>query len=499
MPSTRRDRQFVAAGPAGRPQFGGSLHLTDPRILPMRDSGSGMSGRHAGLLGILGLAFVLRIIPLWSCLPYLSYVDEGHVLHPVMTLLKTKSWDPAWYRYPSLPIYAIAAAATAARPLYRLVHGRSLLEAIPDEAFKPKEDRTYDLIAPPELILAGRVLTLLFSLGIVAATYALGVRAGGPAAGLWGALLAAVAPSLVTRSAIVLVDPFSACLSTIALVFADRLRTETERLTRIALLAGAVSGLAFTAKYTAAAVSLAVAAAIAMRESPARERIRLLVVSGAGFVGATLAAMPAFALRIRSVLQALRSEEFFYWQARTVEGYVRTGLRFFELGIPFVLVALAGLVLLAARKESRRATIPWLAFAGPLLALLLIPRFQPFRNVLPLLPILCVGAGASIAAAIAAIRDRSPIAKAAIWTAAVGLVISLGAESSSLQKESAGRIDARVLAVDWLARETRHAERVLLVGELALLPSEIQRIPATVEVQQWSDVYRTWFLGHLTA
>lgn len=448
---------------------------------------SRISRRHGGLLGILGLAFVLRVIPLWSCLPYLSYTDEGHVLHPVMTILKTESWDPGWYRYPSLPIYAVAAAATAARPPYHLVHGRSLLDAIPDEAFKPKEDRTYDLIAPSELILAGRVLTLLFSLGIVAATCVLGVRAGGPAAGLWGALLAAVAPSLVIRSAIVLVDPFSACLTTIALVFADRLRTEAERPTRLALLAGAVSGLAFTAKYTAAAVALAVAAAIAIRESSARERLRLLALSGAGFVGAALAAMPALALRTRSVLWALRSEKSSYWQAETPEGYVRTGLRFFELGIPFVLVAIAGLVLLAARKESRRATIPWLAFAGPLLALLLIPRFQPFRNVLPLVPLLCVGAGASIAAVIAAIRDRWPIAKAAVWTSAVALVVSLGAESLSLQKESAGRVDARVRAVDWLARETRRGERVLLVGELTILPSEIHRIPATVEVQPWSD------------
>ncbi|MDP9121302.1 MAG: hypothetical protein M3O15_08025, partial [Acidobacteriota bacterium] len=77
-------------------------------------------------LAILLTAAAVRLPTVTAGLPYLNYVDEGHVLHRVVHLLATGDWDPHWYIYPAFPNYAIAFAARLYSPLYAAVHGRPL-------------------------------------------------------------------------------------------------------------------------------------------------------------------------------------------------------------------------------------------------------------------------------------------------------------------------------------------------------------------------------------
>src|ERR1035441_10971929 len=66
------------------------------------------SMRHRfGAAAVLTAALAIRAPLVLPSLPYLGYVDEGHVLHPVLTLLRTGGWDPQWYLHPSLTIYLI--------------------------------------------------------------------------------------------------------------------------------------------------------------------------------------------------------------------------------------------------------------------------------------------------------------------------------------------------------------------------------------------------------
>jgi len=442
--------------------------------------------RHVVLFVVLSLGLAVRALPLGAGLPYLSYIDEGHVLHRVMTLLRSGTWDPGWYRYPSLPIYLVAGAATAWRPAYALTHGRSLVESIPDDTMTREGIWTYDLIAPPELILAGRIVTLLFALGIVAATYALGTRVFGPAAGLCGALFAAVLPALVTRSAIVLVDPFSACFCALALLVADRLRTEEKRPARTALLAGAMSGLAFTSKYTAAAVLVAVLLAALLRGEPIARRLRHAAIACLGFGISAVITMPALVLRTKVLWQSFRQEAAFYASMPAIQGYFAWSTRKDELGPVFPLLALLGLAGLLVRRKTRAVAGTWLAFAGLFLAPLLVPKYRPFRNVLPLIPIACVGAGAVFATLVELPRRRSRLLTVAAAAAALVLSATLLRTSYAVQSMSAAVRDSRRDAVDWLARETRPGQNVLLVQELAVLPEEVARIPAKVSVLPWA-------------
>ena len=135
--------------------------------------------------------------PLTSALPYTSYVDEGFILNPSAHMVSDTTWDPGWYGYPSLLIGSTAAVTKLNGLIDPDVARRA---ALTDE--RPG----YDPIGPPSMILIGRSLVLLASLGTVVVTMFLGRRLAGRWAGVVSGLLAALLPALVVRSAIVIVD-----------------------------------------------------------------------------------------------------------------------------------------------------------------------------------------------------------------------------------------------------------------------------------------------------
>ena len=114
-------------------------------------------------IAILLVALAVRLPTLTAALPYMSYVDEGHVLHRSLHLLAARTWEPDTYSYPTLPFYLVAGAALAYAPLHQLTHERTLREDL-----SPVPPVYYDILEPPELIVAARLVTLLFSLGVAA-------------------------------------------------------------------------------------------------------------------------------------------------------------------------------------------------------------------------------------------------------------------------------------------------------------------------------------------
>ncbi len=226
---------------------------------------------------ILTIALLVRLPTLTAGLPYLSYVDEGHVLHHVSYLLAERTWVPDTYSYPTLPFYTIAGVALAYSPLYSAAHGRPLRADL-----SPAPPRYYDVLEPTELLILGRLVTLAFSLGLVVLTGLLARRLAGPAAGLLAAWLAALVPALVARSVIANVNPMAAFFALAALYFAEGVRDagEDRRPRRAAVLAGVMVGLAGATKYPAAIVCLPVAAAILLAAAPWRERIVRLLLAG---------------------------------------------------------------------------------------------------------------------------------------------------------------------------------------------------------------------------
>ncbi|MFN2507277.1 MAG: hypothetical protein ABR589_00710 [Chthoniobacterales bacterium] len=98
----------------------------------------------------------------------MAYVDEGHVLHQVLHILRTKSLDTGSYGYPSLPAYLITATVICYAPVYVQVHGHNLWQDLPTEGdLHTNLGAYYDLVFPQEIIWLARVVVLIFSLGTV--------------------------------------------------------------------------------------------------------------------------------------------------------------------------------------------------------------------------------------------------------------------------------------------------------------------------------------------
>ena len=431
---------------------------------------------------VLVLSLALRLPAVTAGLPYLGYVDEGHVLHHVVRMLRTGSWEPGWYLYPSLPLTAIATAARLGAPVYRAAHGHPLVDDL--TAFPPV---LYDLAEPVELIVLARLLTLLASLGIVLLTGLLARRLAASqerdTAGLLAALCAALLPALVIRGAVITVDPWATLFVVAALYCAEgAVRKEGAFPYRGALLAGAMTGLAFASKYPAVLVGVAVGATLLRVEGGWRSRVRCLEIAALSALAAAALAMPALVTDRQTVLTDVARQSVFY-SGQTMGSYwdqaVRRAewdqpLEHPEIGIAFLLWAGLGFAAAVSDRRTRPTAVAWALYAGAAgLALSSYP-FRPFRNVLPLIPLACVLA----ALLVARVREKVP-QRTRIWVDASAVVLAallLLPASWSYARERAGLVDSRVQALDWVREHAEGSDPVLISQELAVVRSQAARL-----------------------
>jgi 4-amino-4-deoxy-L-arabinose transferase-like glycosyltransferase len=449
-----------------------------------------------GWLAVLALAFALRLPSVFAGLPYLGYVDEGHTLHRVVRLLSTRHWDPAWYTYPSLPLYAIAGAAAALSPAYRAVHGSSL-----ERDLSPYPPPYYDLVEPPELIAIARGVVLAVSLGIVVLTGLLARRLAGEAAGLGAALIAAVLPALVIRGAVVTVDPF-ATLFTVAAVLCAEIAATSSRFWGPTLLAGAMLGCAATSKYPAAMAVVAAAPALARLPTDRHGKLRALELFLAAALVASLVTMPALALRNTAVLTHILNQSAAY-STSVIGSYWDQALRRAEwsqpfphpeLGVVFLMLVGAGWIAALRDRRLRPPVVAWTLCAMVWCLAFLQYPFRTFRNLLPLLPFACVVA----AALYARLRERLPPSSSRrrvdLAAAAALLALFLPADLDYARARLA-LVDSRVQAVDWLVANVRPGDEVLVSAELAILPRELRRLPVEPAVLA-APRARAWLRQH---
>ena len=450
------------------------------------------TARRLAWAAVLLAAAAVRLPTAIAARPYINYVDEGHVLHHAVHLLVHRTWDPEYYMYPTLPTYAVAAATWAWSPAYKAAHGQPLRHGLSAAPF-----RYYDVLEPWELILAGRLVNLALGLGIVVLTGLLVQRLAGQAAGLFAAWLAALAPALVIRGASVSVDPYAAFFVLAALFFAEKVREglrEGPRPRLYAALAGAMVGLAAVSKYPGALAGLPVALAVLYAGGPWKERLRRLLLAGASAVLAAVLAMPALVLRTAEVLRTLREVSAIYihqqagsyWDQAVHRAEWDQPLHHPELGIVFMLLTAAGLLLGLQERRWTRSVQGWLLFAAALGLLLSPYRFRALRNLLPLIPLAC----ALVALVYARLREPAPrrlrlgldlaaaLLPLLLWTPALRDYLRY-----QLTLE-----DTREKAIAWLAQHTGPDDRILFLEEMAFLPSRIGTLGTRGEIRPWKEV-----------
>jgi hypothetical protein len=274
------------------------------------------------------------------------------------------------FAYGHLPLYLLAGAASLARGV--------------------------------DLLRVGRVLAVLFDLGTVALTCALGRQVYGGSVGLVAAAFVALMVTHVQQAHFYIVDVPLAFFALGTLLFAARLAARGR--SRDAWLAGAWAGLALGTKFSAALLALPLGVACAAAPGGARSGWRRGLQSGAAALAAfalsnpfALLAFPVFwrnlveqASIARGVLDVPYTRQFHAtWPyLYPIVQQLRWGM-----GWPLGLVAFGGLaycVWRAVREAPRREEWVLLAWVVPGFALLgaLYAKFP--RYLLPLTPLLAI-------------------------------------------------------------------------------------------------------------
>jgi len=444
-------------------------------------------------LVLVALAALVRLGPITSGLPYIDYVDEGHVLHPVIRILNGET-DPSVSIYPPATSYLIVVAAKAYTPFYRMFHHHGWRRDLPtDREYRTPLGERYDLIAPPEIIWLGRLVVALLSVGTVMVAGTLAKVVGGARAGWLAMLFTALCPALVSRGSIVIIDTTATFFAVVTLYLCQRLRVfaaaNRPALWRGAACAGVAAGLAFGAKYTVGAVFAAVLVTILTLPLARKGKAILILSAGGGLLIGVLGGVVGTVFHLERIVVLLRLLVSGDYQAiRSDQNYWSAALSASEIGVPLMIAGLASIVWMCWNVSTRRVALSWIAFALLLVLAVAWANFQPFRNLLSLVPPFCIAVALLFDRLLYSFEHQSrPLIR---WLAVgVILFLTLSLARATLQhlQPRLTHIDTRVRAIDWIQQHATKEETVLGLQELSVLPGEWNRVAARCTVVPWFE------------
>jgi hypothetical protein len=394
------------------------------------------------------LALVVRLWGIGWQLPWQFHPDEGHYTWKAIDLMSQDTYNPKYFRNPSLLTYLYLAE-------YRLL------------GFQPPKDdeqaATADgLLRPPSgVAFVGRVTSALLGVLTVLVVGLIGWRALGAWTGVLGALFLSLA-FIHVRDSHYATNDVPSVLLLIGSVAASLGLLRRPRL-GLYLLAGLLGGLATSTKYNAGifVVPLLVAHGIVVWRAR---------TSGGGWGGLVVALVGPLALAgIVALLAYLAGTpytvlDFPKWLAdfRTQASFVDEsweGQAQLPAGVPYVLALGAGMgwaMLIASiiggvvLVRTQPAVLAVLA-AFPVAYLLFMVRSDLFfvRFALPVVPFLCLFAGAGVVAAAQAL-DRRNVAPAGLMAAMLCLsVLAQTTLDTVRHNQLIGEDDTRILAARW--------------------------------------------------
>jgi hypothetical protein len=218
-------------------------------------------------------------------------------------------------------------------------------------------------------------------------------------------------------------------------------------------------------------------------------RVRLVLIATAALVLGIFAGAPATLLHWRSVLRDVAVTAGNYRMIESKPGYFGQAVTSSELGWFIAAAGCVGVFLMMRRKVMRPSAISWCLFGVALLTPFLGKPFQPFRNLLPLVPLFCIAAAISFSEVIHWARRQSLPAFGLTTTVvlvAATVASSVFASVRPLQRRMTQR-DTRLEAIEWLQQHATKNQRVLGVRELAILPAEWKRLSALTTVVGWCE------------
>jgi 4-amino-4-deoxy-L-arabinose transferase-like glycosyltransferase len=438
---------------------------------PVREAGANRPFA-AALAVVLAAGFLLRVTNLGGGIPFAVGIDEPAIMTTVVRILKSGSFNPHFFEYPTGYIYVQVGAAIVNFLVGAMRHSWKSVEQI----------------GPSDLYLWGRFVTAAIGTATIALVYRAGLR-WGPRAGLAAAALLAVMPMHVRESHFVLTDVPMTFAVVLTLLLSLR---AAERPTLGAFLAaGAAAGLAAGIKYNAlVAFSMPLLAALAVERGRDLPRAAAILAAAAACVGAFFVTTPFALLDLPAFLNGFGTQAAaFTPRPRSAEAswviYVKNLRQAF--GWPAALLAAGGAALAAYRAFAGPNRVKWaLLLAFPVVYFYLINGwgFMFARYALPMVPFIAIWAAVALCwvlERLAGVPAPSVARKAAV---ALALLVALvpGALRSAAWVRAFGTETTQALAWSWMKKSIWPGSSILSEARGFDLPPERYRADVVASV-----------------
>ena len=429
---------------------------------PHADSTPGPVALRPERLAVVGLTFLAAGLRAWG-LDYgfpqpWARPDEERWVRIALGLLHDP--DPRWFQWPTLHAYLLA-AVYGLWGWFRVLRG----DYASWHAFLELDETTY----PADLVLLGRMSSVVIGALVVPLTWRLGERLGPRGAGLIAAALMAVSFGPVRDAHWALIEPLLLLGIVLTLLLVLR-ALERPTLGRFAL-AGLAAGLTVSAKYSGVTLAAPiVAAALLARRRQGRSVIgglwdRRLVAAGLTTIAGFLAGSPFVLVSRAEFMAAMAVREWSYRDASfgTDVGFVHHLL--FSLrhshGLLLEVAGIAGLFAFGLRSAGRATIVVY----GLATYLALGPaRIVPMRYASSVAPCVVLGAAWLVLALACRLRRSRHLA-------AVAATLVLAADPFYRDARLGlllSREDTRVTARRWLDAHLPAGESLLARDSKAL-------------------------------
>ena len=408
---------------------------------------------------ILAVAALLRVVALGAGIPFDIGGDESEIMARVVQMMRTGDFNPHFFDSPGLYLYVQLGVA-----VLRFLAGATL-----------GEWSALDQVDTADFYLWGRGVTAILGTLTVLLVYRIGMRWGARHAALAAGLMA-VMPLHVRESHYVLTDVPVTFFVTLTLLLTF-VAHERERAASFAW-AGAAAGLAAATKYPGALVVVVplIAVWMTLGTKPSRlvASLAVLGAAAAAFLVAapyTILDLPAF---LNGYAHLARSDA----PTRLAEPAWLTYFKHLSRSMdwPAFLLLLGGLGLGAVRAVRGPGRVRWtVTIAFPLLYYFYLSgqTVVAGRNLLPLLPCLCVLAAVGAVSGVSLLR-RFDIPRAP-RTAVIAALTAAALLPPAWQSLNFIRMIARTSTVEqahtWILSDVPKGSSVLIETRALLLSS----------------------------
>ncbi len=395
----------------------------------------------AALAAILLVGAALRLTNIGFGLPGMYDPDEPIFMIVALKMLAEGTLNPGWFGHPGSTTITLIAAIDAAVAYAGIAAGHYA---------DPAAFAKAAYADPAMLFLPARIAMATFGLLCVALTYAVGARLHGRTAGLVAAALLALNGLHIGWSQVIRTDIMASAFMLASLWFA-LVMVERGRVRDYAW-AGLFAGFAIATKWPAATIVVAIVGAAAWRGE--RAAMRGLVLAGAATLAGVFLASPYIFLDWPTVIANAAGEmkpghltQSGHGLAGNLLFYARQALAP-SLGIAGLAAMAVGLVVSA--RQNRLALFTSIPAAAAFLLLIGSQHMVWTRWVLPALPMLCIAAGAAVAAGMTRLAAIAPPVAGRVLAVALAALVLAPSVAGAVDQRRERANDTRTAALRWV-------------------------------------------------